>query len=102
MGKFSLKKRLLKVLLNHLLKPEDVGWYVNHYGELGVKIGDRHFFMYKGRSLEYKKQMRVRRIGKREFGEVCYPPRWDGIGYYADELKPGGLPLEEEDKWHDT
>lgn len=35
------------------LEPEDVQWITNDLGELGVKIGDQFFFLYKGRSLVY-------------------------------------------------
>jgi hypothetical protein len=53
---------------------------VNDLAELGVKIGDRCFFLYKGDSIEYKDglhddgtPMLYRIVGKREFGEVCRP-----------------------------
>jgi hypothetical protein len=56
-------------------KPE---WVVNSLGELGVKIGSRFFFMYKGESIEYQAgsdvdDMKWRPVQKREFGEVCRP-----------------------------
>lgn len=56
-------------------------WIVNDIAELGVKIGDRCFFLYKGNSLEYEdtkheddgSPMLYRPVGKREFGETCHP-----------------------------
>jgi hypothetical protein len=62
-----------------ILEEKDVTWIVNNLGELGVKIGKKCFFLYKGESLEYKRDnaneaMRYRLVGKREFGEVCRPP----------------------------
>jgi hypothetical protein len=64
-------------------------WIVNDLGELGVMVGGRAFFLYKGRSIEYGSepegrkdgiaihddgtQMKYRIVGKREFGETCHP-----------------------------
>ena len=51
---------------------EDVTWIVNNKGELGVKIGNCFFFMYKSEPLEYTEDdgpTMYRRVGKREFGE---------------------------------
>jgi hypothetical protein len=63
-------------------------WIVNSLGELGVKVGGRFFFLYKGDSIEYGDSsptsegyatnddgsvMQYRIVGKREFGEVCHP-----------------------------
>jgi hypothetical protein len=58
-----MKERLLE---------EDVEWVVNSIGELGVKVNDQLFFMYKGRSLCYDGDptMYYRLVGKREFGET--------------------------------
>ena len=53
------------------LKNEDVTWVVNDIAELGVKIGDQCFFMYKGRS--YQGGTKYRHVYKREFGETCHP-----------------------------
>src|SRR4051812_24632158 len=66
------------------LKEEDVEWVVNDIAELGVKIGDQFFFLYKGTSLQYdglhdededgnRAPMRWRHVYKREFGECCHP-----------------------------
>jgi hypothetical protein len=61
------------------LTDDDVEWVVNNRGELGVKIGNKMFFLYKGESLSYKHDndhelpMLYRRVNKREFGETCKP-----------------------------
>ena len=62
------------------LRDEDVEWVVNSIAELGVKIGDQFFFLYKGESLVYRKDCDAdegtllwRHVGKREFGECCHP-----------------------------
>ena len=57
-------------------------WIVNDLGELGVKIGDRCFFLYKGECIEYLEgnddgqPVFFRCVGKREFGETCHPFDW--------------------------
>lgn len=66
-------------------------WIVNSLGELGVRVADRFFFLYKGYNLEYGKYMtnrdghainddgsvmQYRIVGKREFGETCHPITW--------------------------
>lgn len=57
------------------MKLEDVHWVVNDLGELGVRINDQFFFLYKGES--YVGGEKWRAVAKREFGEVCYPkPDW--------------------------
>ena len=62
------------------LTDEDVEWVVNDLGELGVKIGNQFFWLYKGYSLVYEDAkhddgtpMMWRIVGKREFGETCKP-----------------------------
>jgi hypothetical protein len=62
------------------LSPDDVEWVVNDSAELGVKIGEQFFWLYKGNSLVYKDgkhdngmPMYWRLVGKREFGECCHP-----------------------------
>ena len=59
---------------------DDVQWVVNDNAELGVKVGGKYFWLYKGESLEYKDKkhddgtpIKYRKVGKREFGECCHP-----------------------------
>lgn len=76
-------------------------WVVNDLGELGVKVGDRFFFLYKGDNIEYGEcgdkvsdsgialhddgtPMRYRTVGKVEFGETCWPVHWVRRGYRDD------------------
>ncbi|HWT35756.1 MAG TPA: hypothetical protein VN289_05705 [Paraburkholderia sp.] len=82
-------------------------WIVNDLGELGVKVGTRFFFLYKGENIEYGTEpdatvkdcvalhddgtpMMYRIVGKREFGETCLPVKWILNGRtesrYVDEL----------------
>ena len=61
-------------------------WIVNNLGELGVKVGDRFFFLYKGESIEYEDYEpdhthMYRIVGKREFGETCKPDAFYTKGY---------------------
>lgn len=58
----------------------NVEWVVNDNAELGVKIEDQFFWLYKGASLIVQKglhddgtPMLYRPVGKREFGECCHP-----------------------------
>jgi hypothetical protein len=62
---------------------DDVKWIVNDMGELGVKIDDNFFFLYKGESFSYPdnkhddgEPIMWRPVGKREFGETCWPVAW--------------------------
>lgn len=65
-------------------------WIVNDLGELGVQVGGRFFFLYKGGNIEYSGRhddgtpMRWRMVGKREFGEVQYPEAWLRAGRTED------------------
>lgn len=82
--------RWVLAALTHPQEPARVGgvpepvWIVNSYGELGVKVGERFFFLYKGDNIEYENAthdddgtpMRYRVVGKREFGETCWPLSW--------------------------
>lgn len=82
-------------------------WIVNDLGELGVQVGGRFFFLYKGGSIEYGKDgigdsqegiamhddgtpMHYRIVGKREFGETCWPLKWVTRGHgerrYTEQL----------------
>lgn len=63
-----------------IVMANDIDWIVNDLGEMGVKIGDRFAFCYKGRTIEYgpmhedgKTPMKWRHVGKREFGETVRP-----------------------------
>lgn len=83
-----------------MLKADDVQWVVNDNAELGVKIGDQFFFLYKGDSLVYEtgahddgSPMHWRTVGKREFGECCHP-----INYKNPELI-GTVSLGDSDRW---
>lgn len=65
-------------------------WVVNDNAELGVEVGGRVFFLYKGNSLEYEdgkhddeSPMLYRPVGKREFGETCHP-----FDYYDKNGRP--------------
>jgi hypothetical protein len=72
-------------------------WIVNDLGELGVKLRGRFFFLYKGDSIEYHDGVHDdgtpilwRPVGKREFGETCWPVVWQLAGSrearYTQEL----------------
>jgi hypothetical protein len=96
-----------------VITPEDVQWVVNDIGELGVCIHGRYFFLYKGRSIEYKADlgtdqvlhedgtpMMVRQVGKREFGETCQPlpvhrNKWPGDRYLERLVYTPGLSFGE-------
>lgn len=111
------------------LRGDDVEWVVNDCAELGVKIGDRFFFMCKGRSLVYNQckeevtenghgPMKWRPVGKREFGETVkptnehrkHPKAYDSEGRYVlplydhhGPLPDGGwrpMPLQPRDSTH--
>lgn len=83
--------RRVAVQSSELFGADDVRWVVNDNGELGVEIGGRYFFLYKGYSLEYEDAkhddgtpMMVRMVGKREFGETCWPVKWNTAGRRTD------------------
>ena len=68
------------------LKAKDVVWVVNDLAELGVKLGNQFFWLYKGDSLVYDtgthdtgRPMRWRKVKKREFGESCLPHGFDRL-----------------------
>lgn len=75
-------KSLLRNFAGHL-PAEEVKWVVNDLAELGVRIGDTCYFLYKGESLVYGgyhddgSPMHWRPVRKREFGEVCRPPGFE-------------------------
>jgi hypothetical protein len=69
-----------------MLKDSDVLWITNDNGELGVRIGDQCFFLYKGESLVYGEAahddgtpMMIRPVSKREFGECCHAMDMDAL-----------------------
>lgn len=71
------KLGLSKITDGLVLEPDNVEWVVNDIAELGVKIGNQIFFMYKSRSLVYDNEdseMLWRPIYKREFGETVKVP----------------------------
>lgn len=88
------------LLLAKFISTDDVQWIVNDIGELGVKIGRRFFFIYKGYSLEYKnghdngQPMRWRPVYKREFGEVVHP-----INYASAHLTDSGSTYTHGEGW---
>lgn len=78
------------------LHPDQVEWVVNSLGELGVKIGNQFFFLYKGESIQYstnESDYHYRPVGKREFGEVCTPINYD------DPWKSGTVSRDDSDLW---
>lgn len=96
----------------NMLKPEQVEWVVNDLAELGVKIGDQFFWLYKGSSLVYGTDDKSRAAGvalnedtdpptkhmwrpvfKREFGECAHPIN------HADYSRIGTVSLDDSDDW---
>ena len=83
------------------LRAEQVEWVVNDLAELGVKIGEQFFFLYKGYSLVYQdarheddgKPMMWRPVFKREFGECALPINRD------DPRMKGTVSLDDSDEW---
>lgn len=78
--------KFIKSFMRRLAGPipaNEVKWVVNDLGELGVRIGDTSYFMYKGESLVYQEthedgtRMMQRPVEKREFGEVCRVPGFE-------------------------
>lgn len=83
-----------------VLKSDQVEWIVNDNGELGVKINNQCFFLYKGRSLIYGNgehdngsQMYYRPVFKREFGECAFPIN------YKDPTRIGTVSLDDSEEW---
>jgi rubredoxin len=71
----------------------DVKWIVNQAGELGVRVNNQNFYLYKGESIQHNTidedhirdtgidLRKWRYVGKREFGESCLSPDPRGIRY---------------------
>lgn len=92
-----------------VLRADQVEWVVNDIAELGVKIGNQFFWLYKGGSLVYGTEpgdlkngvvqhddggdMHWRPVFKREFGECCHPVN------YADPRLIGTVSLDDSDNW---
>lgn len=88
------------------LEPE---WVVNDLAELGVKIGDKFFWLYKGRNIVYGTtpedvsngivqhedggDMHWRPVFKREFGECCHPIN------YSEPTRIGTVSLDDSTNW---
>lgn len=84
-----------------VMVPREPIWIVNDLGELGVKVNDRFFFLYKGDNIQYGDSpdsrkdgialhddgtpMNYRIVGKREFGETCKPDSYYSKGYNKTE-----------------
>lgn len=85
------------------LTENDVEWITNDLAELGVKIGDQFFFLYKAHSLVYDSPSEYpedsptprywRHVFKREFGECAHP-----INYENPRLI-GTVSLDDSDEW---
>lgn len=91
------------------LLEDDVEWVVNDIAELGVKIGNQFFWLYKGHSLVYGKRedgkkdgvclhdngapMHWRHVFKCEFGECAHPIN------HADYSKIGTVSLSDSPDW---
>lgn len=94
------------------LSPDEVEWIVNDIAELGVKIGNQFFFLYKGSSLVYGTDdissaggfalnedttppaiHKWRHVFKREFGECCHPVN------RVDPTRIGTVSLDDSDDW---
>jgi hypothetical protein len=92
---------LLRDAYHHLEsgKAQEPEWIVNDNAELGVKIGDQFYFLYKGRKLKYTEghedgsPLYYRPVGKREFGECCHPIN------YKDLTRIGTVSLDDSDEW---
>lgn len=90
------------------LTADSVEWVVNDNAELGVKIGNQFFFLYKGYSLVYKdakhddgSQMRWRPVFKREFGECCHPVNYEDLRKCGHQHMIGTVSPGDSDEWQD-
>lgn len=98
------------------LKAEQVEWVVNDIAELGVKIGNQFFWLYKGHSLVYGdnhdtnkdgivintddgKPMSWRPVFKREFGDCCHPVNYEDLKKCGHQHYIGTVSLSDSDEW---
>lgn len=91
-----------------MLTDKDVQWVVNDNAELGVKIGNQFFWMYKGRSLVYDDglhddgtPMHWRPVFKREFGECCHPVNYEDLRKCGYPHVIGQVSLDDDDEWQE-
>ena len=96
-----------------VLRDEQVEWVVNDNAELGVKIANQFFFLYKGRSLVYGEEserdgrclhddgtpMYWRPVGKREFGECCSPVNYEDLRKCGRPHVIGRVSLTDSEDW---
>jgi hypothetical protein len=111
--KMSLVKKILGSfadIISSRAPYQEPIWIVNDNAELGVKVGGRFFFLYKGQSLEYEdglhddgEPMLWRPVGKREFGETCRPlnPIWVDGRYICETTKNPGLDFPHPEGFYD-
>jgi hypothetical protein len=96
-----MNKNIALNLMAKMLDDDDVKWIVNDNSELGVMIGERCFFLYKGYS--YCGGDKYREVFKREFGECCHP--WETIksktGEYRLPENYIGFLGEDDKEWKD-
>jgi len=101
-----------------VLTEDRVEWVVNDIAELGVKIGNQFFFLYKGHSLVYGQDSsdvidgvavnhdadppikhHWRPVFKREFGECCHPVNYEDLRQCGHPHKWGTVSLGDSDEW---
>lgn len=91
--RLRIHNEALALLVQQTRSPEPE-WIVNNLAELGVRVGDKFFFLYKGENIEYvsvdgtdgEVPLKWRRVQKREFGECCQP-----INVFEDAARKLGV-----------